>query len=410
MNTPTADTVTATSSTITPDSVLVLTSVAVVAGVAGAAIRIFLLGEPFFIIATVIGALAPVILTIAALVLLRSFYPRAHARVRLIPALVTLGVTAQCVGIVAFARSWNEADDVPATASPELAIVTSVFFALSLLFFAAAIAAAVTAAITLAKGTQLRRRQRVLLAVAASVPGCVALFALTVFPPIVSLGAGAAVLFMLIGRMQPRIAGTPVTRVQAPRRFALALIGFAVVSLAWAVAAAIGFSNSGEPIATTAMGWGSAVAQLGAIPLVLSTIVLSPSRRATGWHPAYIAVAGIVLSVAVQLLFGNPDAVAVFAGAAIVGVSLGLWIALAARPAMPAHPAAAATVVIGLMMHALTAWFGLVVANGGVAIAIVALVMMLGSRPGRRLIPLEGPSEPDGPAQPLSPATSAASG
>ena len=101
---------------------------------------------------------------------------------------------------------------------------------------------------------------------------------------------------------------------------------------------------------------------------------------------------------------------AVFAGAAIVGVSLGLWIALAARPAMPAHPAAAATVVIGLMMHALTAWFGLVVANGGVAIAIVALVMMLGSRPGRRLIPLEGPSEPDGPAQPLSPATSAASG
>ena len=397
-------------STIAPDSVLVLASVAVVAGVAGAGIRIFVVGELFFAIATVIGAFAPVILTIAALVLMRSSYARAPAAARVIPALVTLGVAAQCVGIVAFARSWNEADDVPATASPELAIVIAVFFALSLLFFAAAIAAAVATAITVAKGAQLRRRQRVLLAVVASVPGCVALFAFTIFPPIVSLGAGVFVLLMLMGRMQPRIAAAPVTLVRAPRRFALALTGFAVVALAWATAAAIGFSNSGEPIATAAMGWGSALAQLGAIPLVLSTIARPPSGRATGWHPAYIAVAGILLSVAVQLLLGNPDAVAVFAGAAIVGVSLGLWIALAARPAMPAHPAAAATVVLGLALQALTAWFALVVGNGGIAIAVVALVMMLISRPAKSVGPANGAGEPERPARPLSPATSAASG
>ena len=380
---------------VASDAALVLVSLSIVTGVAGGFIRLFFVEEILFTIATGVGGLAPVALALAAVASLRN-----HSRVTTVGAwaiavLVTLGVAAQCVGIDAFARSWPEADTLPDISSPELVVVTILAFSLSLMLSATAVTLMVFIV-----GANLSRGQRVGISLLAVIPGSVALFALTIFPPTVSLCAGVIVVVVLYLRMTGRTAIAPAVDTQAQRRFRLAVAGFAIVALAWAAAAAIGFSNAGEPIATTAMGWGSAAAQLGAIPLVLSTLVGPLSRTALRWRPAYIAVIGIVISVVVQFLFGsNPDAVAVFAGAAIVGVMLGLWMALSLRAALPAHLAAAMVVAVSLGILGVAAWLSLVVLSGGFNIAITGLVMMLVYRPGvgRSKAAV---SPPDPPAQP----------
>ena len=375
---------------VVSDAVLVLVSLSIVTGVAGGAIRVFFVEEIFFTIAIATGALAPVSLALAAVVALRDRSRVMAVGVWTTAALVTLGVAAQCVGTDALARSWRQADTLPEVSSPELVGVTILAFSVSLMLSAAAVAITVFIA-----GAPLLRGRRVGISLLASIPGSVALFVSTIFPPTLSLVGGVIVVVVLSTRMAGWTAVAPAARTQAPRRFRLAVAGSTTVAVAWAAAAAIGFSNSGEPIATTAMGWGSAAAQLGAIPLVLSTVVGSLSRPALRWRPAYIAVIGIMISVVVQFLFGNPDGVAVFAGAAIVGVMLGLWMALSLRVALPTHPAAALAVAVSLGILGVAAWLSLVVLTGGFSIAIIGFVMMLVYRPATR----RGPA-PDSPANP----------
>ena len=379
---------------VASDAVLVLVSLSIVTGVAGGAIRLFFVEEIFFTIATVIGALAPVSLALAAVVALRDRSRVMSVGAWTIAALVTLGVAAQCVGVDALARSWRQADTLPEISSPELLVVTILAFSLSLVLSAAAVT--ITVFIV---GAPLARGRRIGISLLASIPGSVALFVSTIFPPALSLVGGVIVVVVLSARMAGRTAVAPAVGTQAPRRFRLAVAGSATVAVAWVVAAAIGLSNPGEPIATTAMGWGSAAAQLGAIPLVLSTVVGSLSHSALRWRPAYIAVIGIMISVVVQFLFGNPDGVAVFAGAAIVGVMLGLWMALSLRAALPTHPAAALAVAVGLGVLGVAAWLSLVVLTGGFSIVIIGLVMMLVFRPATRRGRAPD-SPPDPPTQP----------
>ena len=399
---------------ITAGSALVLGELAAAGSFAGGY-------SPVSIAVVVVGgALAPALAVASLTLLYRRPLGLGRAATAVVVAGSLLAFLALTLGRASFSVGMEEGD----RGDPR-----SLFGSLTAQFLLAALLAAVASALPVARqllrGGGVPRPVRVLLvAVTACAAGpTVLLTMLTPQTPALA-GAGALLLVALAGPRVPAVpgaggavagapsggaepvagavpGGTAGPRVLARRVRTLALGALLFGVAVWAGGVATSIGVAGTPVATSALGYAAATAQLAAVPLVIAGTLLVAARAGGGAARLGAVVAIVVVATASALMVAlyDPASDGYVLLAVVIALGAGCWIGAAAwqlngsRRAADRAVVAVAAGAVGALLYLATCSF-----PGGLGLLALGGWLLFG---GRMLVP--------GRAKRLSPATLPAS-
>ncbi|WP_028279968.1 hypothetical protein [Arthrobacter sp. H5] len=258
----------------------------------------------------------------------------------------------------------------------------------------AGVALALLLAMLLERG-RMSRSAQLSVAIIAGVVATAPVFVLLLNPSSTALLAFVLLIGLIMQSLSKpkRDAAIPMVQPQS-RAMPVQLLGaFSLVILAvvWGVGAFVGFSEAGQPTATTAMGVSAAAATLAALPVILGGAAVGHMRMPQlAWRRySGIALAGVIAGTVIQLVGYDTGGSALFISAGVAGLSVGTWVALTLLPAMPPGWPPRLATFGGMALGGCLAWFMTVPLTGGIALVIPAAALLCGGKA------LSAPSKPE---------------
>lgn len=334
----------------------------------------------------VVGAVLPGVLLAAAIgVLLRRGRPDHRAA-------VAVSVVAGGIGVAfgaAAAASWGAGFDAADAGLPLDPFARA--------FMPLAIAGVVCIAVSLATAAYVvlptrSRAGRFVIAVLVGAGGSVPVLGASVSPVTTAIASFVAVVGLVISastgaRRRASFSAPSVVRGRADRRrvsglWMLGAVAITIVLVSWLVGAVVGISREGTDDATRAMGLAAAAAQLAAIPLIVAVSRIGSAQSpGSAWGPfAVVPIIGVSAAAALDIIAYAPDGVAVFVGAAIAGVSIGVWVAAGLAPRIPGRLVSRMLVLASIVVGTALVWLAVVVLSGGITLAFGGVALIVVSR------------------------------
>lgn len=236
--------------------------------------------------------------------------------------------------------------------------------------------------------TVLRRRppmQRGVLAVLAGSLAGLPLFVLQFNPLYVAILSFVVLVVLLFPRSRPKKAvrshPVEVPAVSPKILPALGALSLGILLTVWCIGAWVGFSEAGNPEATTAMGLAAGAAPLAALPLIPAAALVGRTRSSKGQRlsASFLPIMGITAGCVIQVAGYSIDGSALLMGVAIAGASVGSWLAVmtdSPESTWLIRIAVAGAVIVGGTL----VWFFAVAMTGGVLLAAPAILLILTGR------------------------------